>query len=311
MTYNLGHQPRPVGAHFMYPLLSQLTPLPQSAVIKAEVPLPQHQTGTGNSSHNSGNSSHSSGKSQCPICQGHFSRKTDLKRHIETIHEGKRTQCLQCTASFARKNDLKRHIEAVHEGKQAKCLVCSASFSRKTDLKRHVETVHEGKRAHCPQCSASFARKTDLKRHIETVHEGKKAQCTICSASFSRQTDLRRHVESVHEGKPRQKSGYRQPHQQQVQNNINNFTNQKNIFKSTTITYSSSSPAFLYLLRLPFFFSFLPLFVFFFITFFAFIALVTLAVSEGFLSSGGFSRISSSSDSDDASIILEHEKGLI
>lgn len=248
MAYN-GHPSRqiPNNAHFMYPLLSQLTPLPQSAVINNIKPQVPSQI-VSNNSQNANKSYqiskhihpkqqiqtvavHEAGqKTQCPICHGHFSRKTDLKRHIETIHEGKRTQCLQCSASFARKNDLKRHIEAVHEGKQAKCVICSASFSRKTDLKRHVETVHEGKRAHCPQCSASFARKTDLKRHIETVHEGKKAQCTICSASFSRQTDLRRHVESVHEGKPRQKSSSKFNHAQQSTNlNINNSFSQQRI----------------------------------------------------------------------------------
>merc|ERR1712037_935657 len=119
--------------------------------------------------------------------------------HTVAGHDKKRAACTICGTSFGRISDLKRHIETVHEGK------------RKTDLKRHMETVHEGKRTHCPQCSASFARKTDLKRHIETVHEGKKAQCPICSASFSRQTDLKRHVESVHEGKSRSKTTYPVP----------------------------------------------------------------------------------------------------
>ena len=159
-----------------------------------------------------------------------FSCKSDLKRqmpaHHIAGHDRKRAACTICGTSFGRISDLKRHIETVHEGKRKKrersyapvhqanktqCPICSGYFGRKTDLKRHMETVHEGKRTHCPQCSASFARKTDLKRHIETVHEGKKAQCPICSASFSRQTDLKRHVESVHEGKSRSKTTYPVP----------------------------------------------------------------------------------------------------
>ena len=114
------------------------------------------------------------GKTQCPICHSYFSKNTDLKRHIETVHEGQKTQCPTCQALFSRKTDLKRHIETVHEGKRTHCHLCSASFSRKTDLKRHVETVHEGKRTLCPNCSASFSRKTGLKQHIETVHEREK-----------------------------------------------------------------------------------------------------------------------------------------
>ena len=160
-----------------------------------------------------------------------FSCKSDLKRQMPPAHhiaghDRKRAACTICGTSFGRISDLKRHIETVHEGKRKKrnrsyepvhqanktqCPICSGYFGRKTDLKRHMETVHEGKRTHCPQCSASFARKTDLKRHIETVHEGKKAQCPICSASFSRQTDLKRHVESVHEGKSRSKTTYPVP----------------------------------------------------------------------------------------------------
>ena len=104
------------------------------------------------------------GKTQCPICHSYFSKNTDLKRHIETVHEGQKTQCPTCQALFSRKTDLKRHIETVHEGKRTHCHLCSASFSRKTDLKRHVETVHEGKRTLCPNCSASFSRKTGLKQ---------------------------------------------------------------------------------------------------------------------------------------------------
>ena len=38
---------------------------------------------------------HQANKTQCPICRGYFSRKTDLKQHIETVHEGKRAQCSQ------------------------------------------------------------------------------------------------------------------------------------------------------------------------------------------------------------------------
>jgi len=137
-------------------------------------------------------------RAACTICGTSFGRISDLKRHIETVHEGKRKK-------------RNRSYEPVHQANKTQCPICSGYFGRKTDLKRHMETVHEGKRTHCPQCSASFARKTDLKRHIETVHEGKKAQCPICSASFSRQTDLKRHVESVHEGKSRSKTTYPVP----------------------------------------------------------------------------------------------------
>ena len=161
--------PSQIPGHQLYPLLSQLTPLPNLAHIKHEnpggnpggIPGIHHLAPLATSHH-----AVVPGKTQCPICHSYFSKNTDLKRHIETVHEGQKTQCPTCQALFSRKTDLKRHIETVHEGKRTHCHLCSASFSRKTDLKRHVETVHEGKRTLCPNCSASFSRKTGLKQHI-------------------------------------------------------------------------------------------------------------------------------------------------
>ena len=171
--------PSQIPGHQLYPLLSQLTPLPNLAHIKHEnpggnpggIPGIHHLAPLATSHH-----AVVPGKTQCPICHSYFSKNTDLKRHIETVHEGQKTQCPTCQALFSRKTDLKRHIETVHEGKRTHCHLCSASFSRKTDLKRHVETVHEGKRTLCPNCSASFSRKTGLKQNIDLVHEEKKFQ---------------------------------------------------------------------------------------------------------------------------------------
>ena len=101
MAYN-GHPSRQIpnnaiaNAQFMYPFLSQLTPLPQSAVINniksSQVPS---QITTGNNSIQNVNKPYQISKNihpkqqiqtplvqevgqktQCPICHGHFSRKT-------------------------------------------------------------------------------------------------------------------------------------------------------------------------------------------------------------------------------------------
>ena len=205
-----------LGNNQIYPILSQLKPLPKNHIKQENSEIPSIKT------ENEGQ------KSQCPSCSASYAHKSDLKRHIENVHEGKNPQCTICLASFSRKNDLKRHIESIHEGKKTKCTICPALFCRKTDMKRHIETVHEGKsryhikqensripniktdhegqKSQCPRCSASYARKSDLKRHIENVHEGKNPQCTICLASFSRKNDRKRHIENVHEGKSKETS---------------------------------------------------------------------------------------------------------
>jgi uncharacterized Zn-finger protein len=96
----------------------------------------------------------------------------DMKRHIETVHEGKsrnpikqeKSQCPSCNSSYAFKSDLKKHIENIHEGKKPQCTICLASFSRKNDLKRHIETVYEGK-------SREKSAKNSSNTNLQEIHE--------------------------------------------------------------------------------------------------------------------------------------------
>ena len=95
----------------------------------------------------------------------------------KTVRKRKKSyQCTLCESNFSRKSDLKKHIESDHAGiKPHKCQSCESSFARKFDLKKHIASVHEGKKPFkCPSCDSSFARNYDLKRHIKSVHEEKK-----------------------------------------------------------------------------------------------------------------------------------------
>ena len=158
----------------IYPILSQLTPLP----IKHENP----------------------GIASIKLqASASFSPKNGLECHNERVHEEKSRQKSVNKSSDLGNNQIypilsrlqplpKDHIKQVNSGIPG------------------IKTSHEGQKFQCPSCSASYARQSDLKRHIENVHEGKKPQCTICLGSFSRKNDLKRHIENVHEGKSRVKS---------------------------------------------------------------------------------------------------------
>ena len=51
----------------------------------------------------------------CNICNKAFDRKSNLRKHMETIHEGKRPHlCTICGADFSQQQHLKRHIESIH-----------------------------------------------------------------------------------------------------------------------------------------------------------------------------------------------------
>ena len=124
---------------------------------------------------------------QCTLCESNFSRKSDLKKHIESDHAGlKPHKCPSCESSFSQKSNLKRHIAFVHKG-----------IRPKSDLK-HIGQVHEGiKPFNCGMCVSSFSQKSGLKEHIASVHEGKKPhKCPRCESSFSEKSHLKRHIAS-------------------------------------------------------------------------------------------------------------------
>ena len=121
---------------------------------------------------------------KCTICDGNFSERHVLKRHIATVHEGHRPfKCPNCDFSFQCKGNLNKHIESVHERKKPyKCTICDASFSLKGGMKKHIECVHEGIRPHlCFICGAKFYDQKGLNTHFGAVHERKKPiKCPIC-----------------------------------------------------------------------------------------------------------------------------------
>ena len=54
----------------------------------------------------------------CKICKKGFPRYTNLKRHIDSVHEGKKPyKCQRCDANFGQKSGMKKHLKAVHDEK--------------------------------------------------------------------------------------------------------------------------------------------------------------------------------------------------
>jgi KRAB domain-containing zinc finger protein len=85
---------------------------------------------------------------RCDQCDFTTKRKDTFEHHIKFKHEGVRHQCDVCLSSYSRSTDLKRHIKTVHTNPVEKvtvkhpCALCSSSFCRERDLRRHVRVVH-------------------------------------------------------------------------------------------------------------------------------------------------------------------------
>ena len=115
------------------------------------------------------------------------STKDNSENYISSVHEVKKPhKCPICDYSCTRKTNLKKHIDTIYEGKKLhkpyKCSICDYSCTKKSNLDDHIYAVHEGKKPHqCYICDYSCATKSNMSQHINTVHEGKKPhKCSIC-----------------------------------------------------------------------------------------------------------------------------------
>ena len=73
--------------------------------------------------------------------------------------------CSKCKKLFTRKSGLKRHIRSSHEGIQFPCYTCDKSFSQKFTLATHILDVHEGAEFQCNHCDFKTTRRWKLEKH--------------------------------------------------------------------------------------------------------------------------------------------------
>ena len=63
--------------------------------------------------------------------------------HVEGVHEGVKYKCQQCDKGFSHPRNLKRHIETIHDGvKKYKCDFCGKDFNQSAHLKGHIINAH-------------------------------------------------------------------------------------------------------------------------------------------------------------------------
>lgn len=132
-------------------------------------------------------------------CGISFPNKSQLKRHVQRVHEGIRNNlCEHCFERFFEKSDLKRHIKNVHgQDKPWKCERCPCEYSRKDSLKVHMYSRHKAFRCSRGMCSYSCHKKSTLYLHVESTHEGNWLfEC--CQTEFYSKHALYSHFERVH-----------------------------------------------------------------------------------------------------------------
>ena len=160
----------------------------------------------------------------CNLCKFRTKKKSDLRKHIESIHEGITYACDQCDYLATQQGHLKEHIQAKHEGVMFGCSKCNKQFSFRSGLNRHYRIVHdEGVRVEpmtpnnaanrgvgraevvsgdakfqCQDCDRVYSGHGALWKHTKSKHEGVKYACNQCDQQFTQQSNLKIHIQSKH-----------------------------------------------------------------------------------------------------------------
>ena len=85
---------------------------------------------------------------QCNKCSKSYSSKQHLKHHELLKHNSKlpdyatKSQCLYCDQMFSTKSNLTRHINSVHLLVTFSCDFCEKQFKHKENLTFHILSVH-------------------------------------------------------------------------------------------------------------------------------------------------------------------------
>uniref|UniRef100_A0A336LW50 CSON005868 protein n=1 Tax=Culicoides sonorensis TaxID=179676 RepID=A0A336LW50_CULSO len=145
----------------------------------------------------------------CDWCGVSFGLRLSLRSHFK-VHLNKLVQCQYCDGKFTRKKTLMRHISVIHEGgdKELKtfgndrqavnCIFCDRPFESINNLRMH-ENSHYSNQFQCPSCDVICKSEQILKKH-QRKHLGLKHPCEICGALLNSLDSLRGHIKSMHTG---------------------------------------------------------------------------------------------------------------
>lgn len=98
--------------------------------------------------------------------------KSEAKAASSTSSKERKFRCEQCGSSFGMKSNLKRHVMTVHEDRRGhQCQICGAAFGLKQNLATHIRVKHEKMRPfQCDACGANFGYKQVLQNHRRNIH---------------------------------------------------------------------------------------------------------------------------------------------
>ncbi len=137
----------------------------------------------------------------CQRCLKSFSTRSNMLRHVRSVHDKVKLICDVCNEEFLRSDTLADHKSTQHDkAKCFKCDLCSKSFGAERYLAKH-KFRHLPKRYTCSNCLHKFVTSSELKRHILFRHtiRPRNFNCSYCLRKFKSLAELlvhkRRHFQ--------------------------------------------------------------------------------------------------------------------
>ncbi len=139
---------------------------------------------------------------QCSKCLKRFRDNGRLRDHKDRVHNENRVdrfECDTCHCRFGYKSDMKRHVRTVHlKERRFFCGDCGQAFFQSSHRNAHVRMMHDNIRsAACFHCGKTFASDGHLMRHTRRVHYKEKyahpRPCSECAFVAENLSKLRTH----------------------------------------------------------------------------------------------------------------------
>ena len=143
-----------------------------------------------------------SGRFVCTFahCNKSYTKKSDLKRHVESIHEGKKCTCATCQMEFTLKKNLAVHFKLHDNSTSHVCWVCGKGCQHEIGLASHLAGHSGEKNSSCPNqgCNKSYQSKSGIIKHHKvcgkSIEERQKYLCPQCPCKCT----LKDHIANAH-----------------------------------------------------------------------------------------------------------------